>query len=81
MKGDIMKGDWVYICSKHGRVECEVCLPRKVLRQSFPSNPTWSVNPKNPHPVLTPWMIKKCIRTIMTDAAVEAARRRVHGRD
>lgn len=59
MKGDIMKGDWVYICSEHGRVECEVCLPR----------------------VLTPWMIKKCIRTIMTDAAVEAARRRVHGRD
>ncbi len=58
------------ICDKHLEFDCPVC---------FPKNPAWSVNPSEPRPVLTPWMIKKYIRYIKTNAAVIAARRRVRG--
>ena len=56
------------ICDKHLEFDCPVCAK-------------WLVNPSKPRVVLTPWIIKKCIRTIMTDAAVRAAQRRVRGQD
>ena len=66
-------------------MKCEECGSEYVQRcarcyqRAFPpGDPQWGVS-GGPASPLTEWVLKKATRQILTQAAVEAARRRIHG--